>query len=438
MIRSRWQIVVFFSLAANGALLAAEPAKKPPAKPQPLMIEVIQSTGETNAGQILSCDSRMLKLQDKNKKTARIWLANIIAIYPTFTAAEQKQLAGMQSITREVAMGNLLLKRGLDPLAELVFAQVVQEEKTLAKDIASLYEKNDIKQPTWLSQEQTPLDQRRYILPTVKQVQANLKRAKAWGDKMKEIAPKTHLLETDHFLIYSAWAPSDDAKLKQIYERLYGTLCKQFDIPPHENIWIGKMPVYAFWEKPHYVSFCVGVANTSMLIAQRSAGFAGVQGDFRYVCLGPVIIEGMSKRRAQSWFFELLTHESTHAFLSRYISERHISSWLNEGIAETIASSLVPGSNAEYKLKTAHTAIKHNRVPISELLPIFIADHIPLEGFYYGAAQSITRFLIQKDRKKFIRMVQLMKEGKSDEEALKEAYGMSFQSLLNEWLKAVR
>jgi len=263
-----------------------------------------------------------------------------------------------------------------------------------------------------------------------------MEKANRWGKKMKKISPKTHTIKTDHFIIYSAWSRRDDRKLSDIYEKLYRTLCKQFNIPKEHNIWIGKLPVFAFWKRHNFVNFCEDVVNIPISTADRAAGFMGQRGDYRFVVLGPVKNKNISKTVAKNRFFALLVHESTHAFLSRYVSNIHVVSWLNEGIAETITADLLPKSRAAQYLKKIHTNLKGVRN--DELMLFFKARNIPMDPLAYGAAQSLVRFLVKNSKKKFIKMIQEIKCGSTDAEALKSVYGMTYKSLLSKWKRKIR
>jgi hypothetical protein len=277
---------------------------------------------------------------------------------------------------------------------------------------------------------------RRYRLPSPQSVADVLSRADAWGKGMKRIAPDTHRIETEHFIIYSAWSKSDDAKLRGIYEKLYVALCKQFDIPPTDNIWIGKLPVFAFWKKKDFTDFGVKVVEVSPRMARESSGYAGYRGRLQYVILGPVLMKGMTKADARTWFYELLVHESTHAFMLRYINPGRVVNWLNEGIAEMISAALVPKGSASRKLRKAHAAVKQGKG--SEFLPMFTARNIPMGSESYGAAQSLARFLLLKGRKKFIQLVYELKGGSDSETALGKVYELTHEELLNQWIRKNR
>lgn len=422
-------------------------------------IECLLSTGETLAGVVQADKADRLLLRDANGRRHAILKNNLVHFRLSFDADATKALAATPAEQRRMAIGRRLLDAKLDGLALPVFRRAAHDLPGLAefvafygpqppdeggdaeilKALAKHYRETSTPQPVVLggdAPDSPPLPAaRNYTCPTPDVIEANVAIAEAWAEAARKIAPTMHGIETDHFIIYSAWSKGNDKALSQIYERLYDTLCKQFNIPPDENIWAGKLPVYVFWEKKDYVTFAMEVCKVGPEMATKTAGFAGWRGHFRFVVLGPVQEDGVSKRQAQRRFYEILTHESTHAFLGRFINDRPIISWVNEGIAETMSNALVPQSSAAYKLKLAHKQFRGG--PPGQLAAMLRADHIPLDPAYYGASQSVVRFLINADRKKFIRFVELIKAGKSDEDALKESFGWDHRQLLALWVRSL-
>ncbi len=241
----------------------------------------------------------------------------------------------------------------------------------------------------------------------------------------KKSATNMHLVETDHFLIYSEWEKSADKPLTDLAEGLYAALCKQFDIPVKQNIWIGKCPIYTFRNTEHFHDFTkatVGDSNKLMM----SAGYCSSRNGLCYLV--------MDYRNSLSDFNTILVHESTHAFISRYLTNRNIPQWLNEGLAETMASTLVPEGFATYRWKNATREAVATKANISKVF-----EDVRLVDFDYGIVQSVVQFLISrdKDKKSFIKLFTLLKEGKSEEEALQESYKLTRQDLIKAWSAAV-
>jgi hypothetical protein len=458
----RIRLAALLAMAFLGAVLPAPAETDAPTlrqlRPGEIGLTCMLSDGTEQAGIISHSTATHILISDPSARTQRIYINNVIELTLTFDPATTDALSDLPPTEQRMEIGRVLLKRRLEWLALVVFQRAAHDtpgkateaafhgrqpqgdgDATTIERIREAYEAARVLLPPAFGGEQrkagATLADRKYTCPSPALVGANLRRAEAWRDKAATITANVHLIETEHFLIYSAWPKSDDRALFGIYERLYKKLCKQFDIPDEENIWAGKLPVYAFWEKADYMKFAMETCGMSPAMAQGSAGFAGKRGPFSFVVLGPVYEDGGSKQRARKWFFELLTHESTHAFLGRYINDRHVISWVNEGIAETTAATLVPRSQASRKLKHAHRQMK-SRDPRS-LQDMLRADHIPLDPFFYGCAQSLVRFLIERDREKFIEFVELIKDGKSDEQALKQIYGWDQRQLLALWARAL-
>jgi hypothetical protein len=413
------------------------------------------STGEEFAGRITHCDAtRLTVLQDGRPKI--LLRRNVVRMALEFSEADQKTLDAMDEQERPFGMAGLLLENHLPDLAEALLVRRLEgydrflaekakdpkqrEEAVKARAAfldraGAVFLEAKTRLPAALGGEgvEKKPEPQRYVPPSPQQIAFQEKTAEEWFEAMKKIAPEAHLIETDHYRIYSAWAKSDDGALKKIYANLYKKLCEQFDVPEDENIWIGKLPIYAFWTKLQFTTFSVQVAKTSQEMADNAGGYAGWRSRggqvHRYVVLGPVKTDFRSKAKARAWFFELLTHESSHAFMGRYINERPIPNWVDEGIADTMAATLVPGSWATRK----HVDATKEALAGKSVNGIFDCQNIPMDTFHYGIAQSMVRYLIAKDRKAFIEFIRLMKEGKKEADALRESYDMTRDEMVRGW-----
>lgn len=456
-------IAVLAGFVFGAGAVFAEPEKSNSANRNP-EISLLLSNGQKFSGKIVRVNKKRVFIRCKNKsgggKTSSVFKANIAEIFPLSlelplplplpAVSSDEKIDGENNeknneededdekndpcnAAKSMAAGGEFLKLNRPELADIAFNIAIQRDAKLGGAIGKIYAAAGKEIPKKFGE---PAPLRLFVLPTPTQIKNCTEKASRWGKKMKKIAPKTHTIETKHFIIYSAWSRSNDKKLASIYERLYRTLCKQFNIPKEHNIWIGKFPVFAFWKRHNFTNFCADVVGIPTFRTDRAAGFMGQNGEYRFVVLGPVKNGNMSKTSARNWFFELLVHESTHAFLSRYVSSIHVVSWLNEGIAETITADLLPESRAALYLRKIHTNLKGIRN--DEFMLFFEARNIPMNAESYGTAQSLVRFLVKNGKKKFIRMIQEIKRGSTDAQALKSVYGMTYQSLLNKWKRKIR
>jgi hypothetical protein len=253
---------------------------------------------------------------------------------------------------------------------------------------------------------------------TAAEIATNKQATQDLADKAKAVTARTHLVETAHFLIYTAGDAASDSGLRTNCEKLYTALCEQFVIPVKDNIWAGKCPLYIFGDAADFKAFAKETKGQP-----DAAAYCVMRNSFVYVVLGPA--------RTTTGFFELLVHECTHAFMARYVSNRDVPIWVHEGVADLAAGTLVAGASAAGK--PAAATVKAIREK-SDVLHVF--DKVGLNKFDYGIAQSFVQFLISRDRKAFADFVAALKQGQSEADALKEYFGYTRQTMVDAWRKA--
>ncbi len=199
---------------------------------------------------------------------------------------------------------------------------------------------------------------------------------------------------------------------------------RQFALGAGENIWAGKCPIYVFDEVEHFRKFSTDVVKLPEFAS--AGGFHHQRGDG--FCI--IVMNRVPSRRA---FHEVLVHEATHAFLGRYLTNRAIVEWVNEGLAETMASRLVPGASAARRYVDAtREAVKKDR----NVSHVF--RDVRLEAFDYGVVQSLVRYLIARDRLAFVEFIRRMKAGRPEPDALAETYGLTHAALVRDWKQAAK
>lgn len=429
----------------NDEAAAAGPAQKIDMKKQ--TFRVLLSTGEFYTGKVdgvkndeilftkesyCPAGSQTRKLKSEKGKV-KILIKNVVDISPLEEGKDPMSVPN--NLEHYIKNGKLMLDSNQPQLAELLFRLgIYYVPKQGATAVKEIYKEAGKDLPDSLTADKVK-EFWQYRMPNPEEVLTAIDWSIESAKAMKKLAPSTHIIETEHFIICSAWAKSDDKALKTIYEKLYKALCNQFNIDKDENVWVGKLPVFAFWKKNEFMSFMAGPLEIDGPL-ERIGGLCGTRGSksgmVTFVCLGPVDVGG-DKSKSKTWFFELLVHETTHGFVGRYINSTNIPNWVNEGLAETMASTLVPHCGAVEKFKQASQGIGQGQSPKG----IFDCQNIPLNAFSYGAAQSAVRYLISVDRRKFIKFVTLLKEGKSDSNALESAYGFDRNKMVTQWQKSL-
>jgi hypothetical protein len=432
----------------SGVIAASSAAKLPPepaaTTTRPVKsakraspITIVLKDNERLRGVPQSIDDRAIVMLTGGKTVA----VELERVRPISVYLVRRRFVDLSQAATHLALGEYLLTHGLSQLAEREFATALKMDASLREAVeaarkaapdaaAGAAETKPASQPGHATaalpeQPDAPL---KYRPVTPEQARQNRRKATAWAEQArKAFVPTMHLVETEHFLIFSAWDRSNDRRLRDICEKMYDAMCVQFDIPAERNIWAGKCPIYIFWEVAHYERFCREVDKAGQRSERliKANGYYWQQGHFTYIV--------MNRCRTKRRFYEVLVHEATHAFLGRHISNRRVPRWANEGLAEYMSGTLVPGSTASTNyIRQSRIAVKENR----DVSHIF--QDVGLNAFDYGIAASIVRFMIASNRKGFVEFIRLLKLGKAEADALKEGFGMTHQELLKAWRAAVK
>jgi hypothetical protein len=246
-------------------------------------------------------------------------------------------------------------------------------------------------------------------------------RAKATGETLKI---KLAEFETPHFIVFTDWDPREYQFLKDNCEGAYTAVSTQFDIPVKENIFIGKLPVYMFVDHATFTRYAVTIDNFPVP-ATVAGYFQGVSDGTGHMAMWKPRAAGNVTAGAERAWAYTLTHEFTHAFVSRYRSNRRVPRWLNEGLAEVIAYNQFPRP-------TAHAYARSKANENFDFESLFDDNQMP-GGEMYPVMQTMVEALIKEDRKAFLKMFDDIKDGTEPEEALKKNYKAGYKDWEPAW-----
>jgi hypothetical protein len=226
-------------------------------------------------------------------------------------------------------------------------------------------------------------------------------------------AGSLHLKETRYFLFYSDLPDTEATNWSSLLDRMYGLLAGLFDVSG--NIFRGKALIFVFSKEQDYMAYQKQIEGVD---AKGTAGMTNSYGS------GMVHIS-FFRQKNELDFAHVLVHESTHGFVHRYRSPIRLPSWASEGLAEEIASELVPikGEGAWLKDVTRKEVRAHQGVGRD----FFEVQHIA--GWQYPIAESFARLMINENRSGYVRFVNAIKDGTSVDEALDKKYGASKEKI---------
>ena len=238
--------------------------------------------------------------------------------------------------------------------------------------------------------------------------------------------PALAVSRTHEFLVASDIPAAQLAPFTGRLDAMHDFLCDLYGIPRGEPVWKGMCLVFAFLSAEDFHVFerrfmDVDARGIHGLCHQRSDGR---------------VVMACHRGDDTPTFAHMLVHETSHGFNHRWLSQRHLPNWLNEGIAEWVGAQLVPACR-QVPLKEAQ-AVEYMRAGGSVGNGFFSdgpGHHI--EPLQYGVASGFVTFLVARDRKKFAAFVRGVKEGMSVEQGLRESYGASLDEALAAYGRAV-
>lgn len=228
--------------------------------------------------------------------------------------------------------------------------------------------------------------------------------------KIKQMFPGTELYETNEFLFVSDMPRNQVVPYAARLDSMYDMMCKMYRTPRGASVWKGKCLVVAFVDKERFTRFELEFFKYAPDNAQ---GLCHQSGD------GEVVIS-CYRGNSPEYFGQVLVHETSHGFIHRYRTSADLPGWVNEGMADWIAEQLVRyDQGVKYKKILALESMRKSRS-----LQGVLKD-VESNSTAYGIATAMTDFLIRADGQKYAEFINGIKEGKTWEVSLKDAYNVT-------------
>jgi len=242
----------------------------------------------------------------------------------------------------------------------------------------------------------------------------------------KRLTAGMRLVETPHYIVFS---DADDAMTGLFVkwcEALYSNLCRHFSIGPKEKTWDGKCILLVFNSRALFLQYAKTFDGNDA--SRAGAYFAWErrspnEPQLVHICIP---LDTRDPKRLQ----ELFAHEGTHAFFQLYRRVVDLPLWLHEGLAEFM--TVVNDKSLVAQKQQWSVRIAREGTPIRPILEVPSG-----QGFAsypaYSVSYTLVDFLLTAGRSKFKKFVDLVKDGKPQEEALQEAYGFGLAELERRW-----
>lgn len=232
------------------------------------------------------------------------------------------------------------------------------------------------------------------------------------------------LYETKYFLFLSALPPQLAAGCQRQLDAMHEELCRAYAVARPDKLWLGKAVVVAFSRSEDFLQFEQKFFRTTPP--------PNVQGAANQISSGEDVV-GCYCSDDPTYFAHVLVHETTHGFNHRYKSAEQLPNWLDEGIADWVAMSVVKLDKRAFTRVT--TSVQQARQRGNLGGDFFTAEHI--SAWQYGIASSMVNFLLKCDRKAFRRLIDEIKLGASWKDALQKTYRLTPEELARQYGRSV-
>lgn len=225
--------------------------------------------------------------------------------------------------------------------------------------------------------------------------------------------------ESPYFLFYTDLPAEEAKRWAGLLNRMYARMCEMFGIEEGVNIFRGRALILVFRQADTFYRYHREVRGDESF----SQNYLGICESFGN---GHVVIT-FYRQPEELKFAHLLVHETAHGFLHRYRSFPHVVSWANEGLAEVIASRLVP--NKETASLVVESA-KYNLQVRRSLGGDSFWGESNIQGWQYPVAQLLCEFMIAQSKERYQAFINAIKDGKPWRQALEEDYGIGAERLV--------
>lgn len=231
-------------------------------------------------------------------------------------------------------------------------------------------------------------------------------------------------ISTEHFLIFTDWDKPEQRFLKDNCEAAYRTVAKQFNLKGSDKVFVGKMGVFMFVTKESFLKYAREYDEYPA--GEDLIGYYSLHADGsgHLAMYRPVPERNTRTPPEQEWAY-VMARELTKAFVDRYRTPEQLPVWLSEGIAEVVAQSLFPSPQRRFIARILST---HD----DDYQFIFEANARPIKAFD-PLVHTLTQMLIDIDRKKFVELVNAIKDGEDPEAALQGLFGYDYPAVVKAW-----
>lgn len=243
-------------------------------------------------------------------------------------------------------------------------------------------------------------------------------------DRITKAFPGMQVAETEHFLVTTNIPIPQMQPYVASLDKMYDMMCKLYRIKEGTRVFKGKALIAAFLNREEFYRFEVEFMQNPDPVG--AYGICHNRSD-------GIVVVGCYRGDRPNEFGHMLVHETSHGFIFRFNTPVRVPSWVNEGMADYIGATIVPGS-VSMKLREKEA---HERMLQTRSMGGILSVQTNIDAWQYGVASSLTRFLIQTNSKSYVEFVEDLKEGAPWQEALQKRFNGTPEELVAAYGKAM-
>lgn len=259
---------------------------------------------------------------------------------------------------------------------------------------------------------------------------------------MRDAGANMPLVETRYFLLYSELPPRQTAFWAGQLDGMYEMAMQLFHVERGLNLFWGKAVVFIF---PTRERFRVVEASAfNHMVPEGVVGLCHMR--------GPRVFINSYPGNDELMFTSVLLHETTHGIMHRYLTPLRLPTWANEGFADRIAHMAMSRAN----LRNPMDALRRKQALLYMRQSGNVARIVRMryedgswpgeDSIGYAVGYLMCNFMLDvvprlapsSGRDRFKDWVVAVKGGKPWEQALKEDFGYSIETLAAEAVKWYR
>lgn len=445
------------ALLLCGPAVAQEPSAEPTPLPRPIVSSFVTRAGETINGEIIAADTAALLVRSGDAVPLRVeWTA----LPPETTFRLWRQALGETDAGRWIELGRTLklTPGGVEMSAKALEVAVLLDPATgpRADEVRAMpelpAESVESAAPQDLPGEQSrpqapPSNLGSWLaLPDAAQMrrsghtwgdvegpaaEAAIAQAKAEAAEVeKGLGIKLTLVETEHFLYFTNVPPERTYHSPRLLDQMYDKACDLYGITRGTRLFKGKCPVYMLADRAEFIRFTQVFGGPAW-----AAGFCqqSTDGSVRIV---------MFQGEERGYTTHTMLHETMHGVSWRYRAPQFLPPWVEEGVAEWIATNTT--GDRRYSLAKRNLGIARLRENPSlgvGMLGAPASSDNPgggiSEAWQYGIAYDMVATLQKRDPQAFVAFVNALKDGTDVAVAMHDHFGVSFDEFLSRYGRSI-